>query len=145
MVADGLANYTDQHGPVFLAGSGHPDVEEEAVFFQWVLSVPHVWTREVSERLIYEADTGIFHVHRIIRPWKERIPLLQLFNTLRPRQNGYRFGDDIFKCILLNENVWILIEISLKLVQRGSINPALVQIMAWRRTGNNPLSELMMD
>ena len=28
-------------------------------------------------------------------------------NTLRQRQNGRRFADNIFKCILLNENVWI--------------------------------------
>ena len=29
----------------------------------------------------------------------------QAFNTLRPRQNGRHFPDDIFKCIFLNENV----------------------------------------
>ena len=29
------------------------------------------------------------------------------FNTLRPRQNGQHFPDDIFKCIFLNENVLI--------------------------------------
>ena len=53
-------------------------------------------------------------------------------NTLRPRQNGRHFADDIFKCIFLNENVWILIRISLKLVPKGPINniPALAQIMA---------------
>ena len=28
-------------------------------------------------------------------------------NTLRPRQNGRRFADDIYKRIFLNENVWI--------------------------------------
>ena len=27
------------------------------------------------------------------------------FNTLRPRQNGRHFADDILKCIFLNENV----------------------------------------
>ena len=26
-------------------------------------------------------------------------------NTLRPRQNGRHFADDIFKCIFFNENV----------------------------------------
>ena len=26
-------------------------------------------------------------------------------NTLRPRQDGRHFPDDIFKCIFLNENV----------------------------------------
>ena len=67
-------------------------------------------------------------------------------NTLRPRQNGRHFPDDIFKCISLNENIWILIEISLNFVPRGPINiiPALVQIMAWRRPGVKPLSEPMM-
>ena len=28
----------------------------------------------------------------------------RLLNTLRPRQNGRHFADDIFKCIFLNEN-----------------------------------------
>ena len=67
-------------------------------------------------------------------------------NTLRPRQNGHRFPDNIFKCIFLNENVWISIKISLKFVPKGPINniPALVQIMAWRRSGDKPLSEPMM-
>ena len=67
-------------------------------------------------------------------------------NTLRPRQNGRHFPDDIFKCIFLNENVWILIKISLKFVPNGIINktPASVQIMAWRRTGDKPLSEPML-
>ena len=72
--------------------------------------------------------------------------MLQLFNTLRPRQNGRHFPDDIFKRIFLNENAWILLKISLKFVPKGPINniPALVQIMAWRRLGDKPLSEAMM-
>ena len=67
-------------------------------------------------------------------------------NTLRPRQNGRRFTDDTFKRIFLNENVRISIKISLKFVPGGPINnnPALVQIMAWRRSGDKPLSEPMM-
>ena len=41
---------------------------------------------------------------------------------------------------------YILINISLKFVSKGSINniAALVQIMAWRRLGDNQLSEPMM-
>ena len=64
-------------------------------------------------------------------------------NTLRPTQNGRHFPDGIFKCIFLNENVWISIKISLKFASKGPINniPALVQIMAWRWPGHNPLSE----
>ena len=35
-------------------------------------------------------------------------------NTLRPR----KIADDIFRCIFLNENVWIMLKISLKFVPR---------------------------
>ena len=71
---------------------------------------------------------------------------MQNINTLRPRQNGRHFADDIFKRIFLNENIWIPIKISLKFFPKGSINyiPALVQIMAWCRPGDKPLSEPMM-
>ena len=67
-------------------------------------------------------------------------------NTLRPRQNGRRFADDTFKRIFLNENVWISIKISLQFVPRGPIDniSTLVQVMAWRRSGDKPLSEPMM-
>ena len=70
----------------------------------------------------------------------------EAINTLRPRQNGRHFADDIFKRISLNENILIPIKISLTFVPKGSINniPALVQIMAWRRPGDKPLSEPMM-
>ena len=70
----------------------------------------------------------------------------KLINTLRPRQNGRHIPDDIFKWIFLNENIWILINISLMFVPRGPINniPTLVQVMAWHRPGDKPLSEPMM-
>ena len=62
------------------------------------------------------------------------------------RQNGHNFTDNIFKYIFLNENVWISINISLKIVPKDQINniPALVQIMAWHQPGDKPLSEPMM-
>ena len=67
-------------------------------------------------------------------------------NTLRQRQNGRQFPDDIFKCFFLNENELILIKISLKFYPKGQIDniPSLVQIMAWRRPGDKPLSEAMV-
>ena len=45
-----------------------------------------------------------------------------------------------------NENVRISIKFSLKFVPKGPINniPALVQILAWRRPGDKPLSEPIM-
>ena len=55
-------------------------------------------------------------------------------------------ADDIFKHIFLNESDKILIHISLNLVPRSQIDnkPSLVLVMAWRRTGDKPLSEPMM-
>ena len=89
------------------------------------------------------------HVQHITQNWKDGIIHTSLevpLNTLRPRQDGRHFADDIFKCIFFNENCCILIKFSLKYVRKGPIdnNPALVQIMAWRRSGDKPLSELMM-
>ena len=85
------------------------------------------------------------------RYWSRSVSLYgitrpQWVNTLRPRQNGRHFPEDIFKCIFLNESIWILIEASLKFVPTGPINniPALIQIMAWRQPGNKPLSEPML-
>ena len=69
-----------------------------------------------------------------------------VINTLRPRQNGRHFVDDTLKRIFMNENVRISTKISLKFVPKGLINniQALVQIMAWRRPGDKPLSEPML-
>ena len=69
-----------------------------------------------------------------------------LLNTLRSRQDGRHFPDDIFKRIFLHKNAWSLIKISLKFVAKGPIDniPALVQIMAWRHPGDKPLSEPRM-
>ena len=87
-------------------------------------------------------------------PWPRRIYTFHglnvrqrcIINTLRPRQNGRHFTDDILKYIFLNEIVWIPTEISLKSVPKDPINniPALVYIMAWRRPGDKPLYEAMM-
>ena len=68
------------------------------------------------------------------------------FNILRLRQNGRHFPDNIFKCILLNENVWISLKISLNFVPNVQINniQVLVKIMPWCRPGDKLLSESMM-
>ena len=57
-------------------------------------------------------------------------------NTLRSRQNGRHFADNIFNRIFVNENVRISIKCSLKFVSKGPITniPALVQIM-WTSDG----------
>ena len=61
---------------------------------------------------------------------------------MRPRQFRRRH----FQTHFLAENCCILKKISFKFVPQESINniPALVQIMAWRRPSDKPLSEPMM-
>ena len=70
-------------------------------------------------------------------PWLTHLPLDKMAVTL---------ADDIFKCIFLNENERILIQIALKFVPMSSIanKAALVQVMAWHLTGDKPLPEPMM-
>ena len=67
-----------------------------------------------------------------------------IFISLMPRHNGCHFADHGFKCFFLN--VWISIKISPKFVPKCLINNilALVQIMAWHRPGDKPLSEPKM-
>ena len=54
-------------------------------------------------------------------------------------------ADDNFKCIFFNENDRILTWISLRFVAKSPSDnePASVQVMACRRTGNKPLPELL--
>ena len=63
---------------------------------------------------------------------------LSNINTLRLRQNGRHFADDTFKRIFLNENVEILIKISLKFVPKDLYDNIPVL------DGAKPLSEAMM-
>ena len=71
---------------------------------------------------------------------------MKWINSLRPRENYCHFTDDIFRYIYFDENAWILLNFSLKLVPKGTIDniSALVQIMAWRQPGTKPLSEPIM-
>ena len=57
------------------------------------------------------------------------------------------WADDIFKCNIVSEDVLTSIKISLNLVSKGRINnmPTLVQIIAWRRSADKPLSETIND
>ena len=67
-------------------------------------------------------------------------------NSSPSEQNGHHFVDDSFRRIYVNEKFCILIKISLNFVPKGpnDNNPALVQVMAWRRIGDKPLSEPML-
>ena len=116
-----------------------PDLQQSRVFRQtegWVNDWSH---RPFSVGLCMWFVGG----HSVCWRFGSRDPGL---NSLRPRQNGRHFLDVILKRIFLNENVGISIKTSRKFVLKDQVNniSALVQIMAWRRPGDQPLSEPMM-
>ena len=51
--------------------------------------------------------------------------------------------DNIFICNFVNEKILISIKISLSIVCKGPIDnkSSLIQVMAWRRTGDKPSPE----
>ena len=59
-----------------------------------------------------------------------------------PGQNGHHIANDIFKLIFIYKEF----QISLEFAHKGPIDnwSVLVQVMAWRRTGDKPLPEPMM-
>ena len=64
-----------------------------------------------------------------------------------PGQNGVYFADDIFKSILLYENVTISIQFSLKFVPKHQIGnkSALSQVMACLLFGAKPLPKPLLS
>ena len=101
-----------------------------------------VITRHTASHVTMVTQPPIDFIYRC--PFFKWVTVTWLKHT-EPRQNAYHFADDTFKHFFLND-VKISIEISLKLVPKGPINNslALVQIMAWCRPGNKPLSDPMI-
>ena len=109
-----------------------------------VCAVPHYILSAINT-MAKNYETSLYCPSDVLKLTKSGF-LVRQFNTLRPRQNRRHFADAIFKCIFLNENARISLKISLTFVPKVRINniPALVQIMAWHRPGDKPLSEPMM-
>ena len=96
------------------------------------------WCRQATSHYLSQCWPRYMSPNGVTRP--------QWVNILRLRQNCCHLADGIFKCIFLNENVWILLKISPKFVRMVGINniPALLQIMAWCQPSTKPLSGPMM-
>ena len=76
--------------------------------------------------------------------WLGEVVFTEEFNTLRPRPNWHHFADDTLKFSWLRMLEFLFeFHCSLFLSPINNI-PALVQIMAWCRPGDRPLSEPMM-
>ena len=72
------------------------------------------WCRQATSHYLSQCWPRSLLPYGVTRP--------QWVNTMRPRQNGHHFADTIFKWIFLNENVCILLWISLKFVPKVWIN-----------------------
>ena len=89
----------------------------------WHRSFKSSIMKGIRSTYITKATTGlsmVWHRHQYPWYWTSLPGMTQTsrLNTLRPRHYSHYFPGDIFKCILFNENVWILIAISLKFVSK---------------------------
>ena len=104
---------------------------------QWHNMITHVWnTSQVQKHDEMQSSKCPLHkrwLHAIQRIMCLTSSQRSIFSTLRPRQNGRNFANNIFNRIFVNENVRISVEFSLKFIPKGPINniAALVQIIAW--------------
>ena len=120
----------------------HANPQERARFIRCIYNL----LNSSSPAVRYEAAGTLVTLSNAPTAVKVGAEKYCLINTLRQRQSGRYFPDEIFKCNFDNENVWISIKISLKFVPKGPINniPALVQMMDWHHPANKPLSEPVM-
>ena len=98
-----------------------------------VMKFPFQWLTTILAHLVYQ--------------WHVIYRVVELFNSSpRDKMAAILVVHDIFKCIFVNENDRIPIQISLKCVHRSPMHykSALVPVMAWSRTGDKPLSEPML-
>ena len=102
--------------------SGCSSVSLQNVYQCRSLTGNQFWEFRITITIIRERDTTR------AQSWQNRGCVSALINTLRQRQHGCHFADDIFWCIFVNEKFGILIKISLKFVPKSLSynNPALV-------------------
>ena len=78
--------------------------------------------------------------------WLRALHRMGSLSTHRGKnKKGRHFANDI-SCALYWENICILIQVWLKCVPMSPLNDlsALVWVMAWRRTGDKPLPEILI-
>ena len=115
---------------------------------RWPVNSPH--KGPVTRKMLPFDETspcvtwpfGVSAWDLIVARRRTRIRFMGLDYQLIPRH----FADGIFRCIFMNEKFCIVIPISIEFVPKGSIDnkSILIQVMAWRRTGDKPISEPML-
>ena len=75
----------------------------------------------------------------------DEVGIPKINSLIPPEQKGHHVAVVIFKCIFMDGLFLNFTQISLKFAPKGLIDKSmLVQVMAWRRTGDKPLSEPML-
>ena len=135
-------------------------IKHSWVPFTFIMVIPILITQSLFTEMAPELPTSLNLLSSLSSRFSIPVPvikshcqwcylgplLLTWFDSPPPGQKGRHFAEDIFRCIFVHEKFYILIKISLKFVPKGPIdnNPPLVQLMAWHRIGNKPLSEPML-
>ena len=106
---------------------------QDCSYLNWYLICCNkiIYVPRVSEK---KSDAYIFRniaMHAFVKIIATSCNVFFMINTLKPRQIGRHFADDIFKGIFLNENVWIPTKMPLKIVPKGPIN----NLQHWFRQG----------
>ena len=99
------------------------------------------WCRQATSHYLSQCWPRSMSPNGVTRPqWVKNL------NSSPSGQNGRHFAGDIFRCILLMKNFvfWLKFHLSLFLRIQLTINPALVQILAWCQIGDKPWSEPML-
>ena len=76
-------------------------------------TLPTLNTIWVCQVLIWFYWNGINSAVYLALIFKYKLSEHYTIETLRPRQDARHFADDVFKCIFLNDSVWISLKISL--------------------------------
>ena len=109
-----------------------------------------MWRLQWHERMLIYCSFRNYFSFKKVQPFSAILSIIlfhsQCVKRSSPGQNGRHFAADISKCIFMNEMFCIWIRISMKFVPKRPIDnkSALVQVMAWRRTGDKPLPEPML-
>ena len=112
---------------------------------RWILFVIHTFTQLLRWK---HCLTSLFFLLLLsVFPFPQLYKLC--LNIMRPIQNSHHFVDDIFKCILLNENFgFLIIKISLKFIPKGPkhwfgwSSGNKVNLVYWRIYASLHLNEL---
>ena len=83
----------------------------------WMYAIPNLSQYLHTQiQIQYMCNSTVTNILQRLLPSSKHVLKVTSFSTFRPRQDGRHLKGDIFKCIFINGNFWILTTISLKYV-----------------------------